>query len=89
MKRLFFTLLLLLLPGIRLMPDAGRLRPSLEGLADLQPHLVNALRHNRQCTQWVDSVLQDMTLRERIGQLFIYTIAPQQTQHGAGLHTER
>ena len=79
MKRLFFTLLLLLLPGIRLMPDAGRLRPSLEGLADLQPHLVNALRHNRQCTQWVDSVLQGMTLRERIGQLFIYTIAPQQT----------
>ena len=31
------------------------------------------------CRQWVDSVLQGMTLRERIGQLFIYTIAPQQT----------
>ena len=78
MKRLFILLLYLAL-GIRLMPDAGGRPRSFDGLADLHPHLVNALSHNRQCLQWVDSVLQGMTLRERIGQLFIYTIAPQPT----------
>ena len=78
MRRLLLFLLLLL-PGIRLMPDAGGLKPSFDGLPDLQPRLVNALQHNRRCAEWVDSVMQGMTLRERIGQLFIYTIAPQQT----------
>lgn len=78
MRRLFL-LLLLLLPGIRLMSDVGGLKPSFDGLPDLQPRLVNALQHNRRCAEWVDSVMQGMTLRERIGQLFIYTIAPQQT----------
>ena len=30
------------------------------------------------CRQWVDSVLGTLSLKERIGQLFIYTIAPYQ-----------
>lgn len=30
------------------------------------------------CRQWADSVLQRLSLKERIGQLFIYTIAPTQ-----------
>lgn len=34
--------------------------------------------NDARCRQWVDSVLNKMSLKERIGQLFIYTIAPQQ-----------
>lgn len=42
-----------------------------------EPSLVYSLRNNEECRQWVDSVMQRMSLKERIGQLFIYTIAPQ------------
>lgn len=42
-----------------------------------QPALVSSLVGNQPCKQWVDSVMGKMTLKERIGQLFIYTIAPQ------------
>ena len=42
------------------------------------PSLVRLLNSDVRCRQWVDSVMQRLTLKERIGQLFIYTIAPQQ-----------
>lgn len=42
-----------------------------------QPALVYPLLGNRPCEQWVDSVMRRMSLKERIGQLFIYTLAPQ------------
>ena len=42
-----------------------------------EPVLVSSLQRNEDCRQWVDSVMQRMSLKERIGQLFIYTIAPQ------------
>ena len=42
------------------------------------PSLVRLLNSDARCRQWVDSVMQRLTLKERIGQLFIYTIAPQQ-----------
>ena len=41
------------------------------------PALVEPVRGNEPCRLWVDSVMQGMNLKERIGQLFIYTIAPQ------------
>ncbi len=47
-------------------------------LPGLGPRLVNGLDNNRQCRQWVDSVMQSLSLQERVGQLFVYTIAPQQ-----------
>ena len=42
------------------------------------PSLVRLLNSDVRCRQWVDSVMQRLTLKERIGQLFIYTIAPRQ-----------
>lgn len=42
------------------------------------PSLVRSLQSDAHCRQWVDSVMRRLTLKERIGQLFIYTIAPQQ-----------
>lgn len=79
MKRLLLFCLLLL-QSICLVPDAGRMMLKADRLADLHPRLVNVLQNNRQCIHWVDSVLQSLTLKERIGQLFIYTIAPQQSK---------
>ena len=45
-------------------------------LPDGTPRIVQHLLYNEPCKQWVDSVMQRMDLRERVGQLFIYTIAP-------------
>ena len=50
-----------------------------------EPVLVAALQKNEACRQWVDSVMQTMSLKERIGQLFIYTIAPQTNQPNRNL----
>ena len=80
-KHLCLCLFLLLFCGHSL-SDARRSPLPLNGLPQLEvyrePRLVNGLSNNRQCREWVDSVMQTLTLRERIGQLFIYTIAPQQ-----------
>lgn len=43
-----------------------------------EPAMVGLLHNDARCKQWVDSVMQRLNLKERIGQLFIYTIAPQQ-----------
>lgn len=42
------------------------------------PAMLRPFTADDRCRQWVDSVLGKMSLKERIGQLFIYTIAPQQ-----------
>lgn len=42
------------------------------------PTLIRPWLDDARCRQWVDSVLNRLSLKERIGQLFIYTIAPQQ-----------
>ena len=44
-----------------------------------------AMKDDAGCRQWVDSVMQTLSLRERIGQLFIYTIAPTQTKANVDL----
>lgn len=51
------------------------------GLApSVTPSLVRPLQDDARCRQWVDSVLKQLTLKERVGQLFIYTIAPHQNK---------
>lgn len=42
-----------------------------------QPALLYPLQRNLLCRQWVDSVMKRMSLKERIGQLFIYTVGLQ------------
>ena len=41
--------------------------------------------HDERCAQWVDSVMNELTLKEKIGQLFVYTIAPQRTKSNLAL----
>lgn len=36
----------------------------------------NKMKEDTRCQQWVDSVMKRLSLRERVGQLFVYTIAP-------------
>ena len=40
------------------------------------PQVIQSVQQDARCMQWVDSVMAKMTLKEKVGQLFIYTIAP-------------
>ena len=46
----------------------------------VEPLLLYKAKQDKQCRQWVDSVMNKLTLKEKIGQLFIYTIAPVDTK---------
>lgn len=76
-RKLLLALILLFFCGH---PDSeARHVPALHAPAPaVQPSLVRSLKEDIRCRQWVDSVVGQLTLKERIGQLFIYTIAPQQ-----------
>ena len=41
--------------------------------------LVSGKANSEECRKWVEEKLSDMTLKEKIGQLFIHTVAPQNT----------
>lgn len=49
------------------------------------PLMLKRVSGDRQCRQWVDSVFSTLTLKEQIGQLFIYTIAPQRSKANRAL----
>ncbi|MEG1563070.1 MAG: glycoside hydrolase family 3 N-terminal domain-containing protein [Bacteroides sp.] len=42
----------------------------------VEPLLLYKAQQDKRCTQWVDSLMRRMTRKEKVGQLFIYTIAP-------------
>lgn len=46
----------------------------------VEPLLLYKAKQDPHCRQWVDSVMNKMTLKEKVGQLFIYTIAPVNTK---------
>lgn len=45
------------------------------------PLLLHYTKQDAHCQQWVDSVMNKLTLKEKVGQLFIYTIAPLDTKN--------
>ena len=49
------------------------------------PLLLRTCQDDARCRQWVDSVLATLTLKERIGQLLIYTIAPRRDKRNRDL----
>lgn len=53
--------------------------------ARIEPLLLHKAAQDEQCRQWVDSVYDRMSWRERVGQLFVYTIAPLQTKRNKQL----
>lgn len=44
--------------------------------AQVNPVLLYRASQDDRCREWVDSIFNKMTLKEKVGQLFIYTIAP-------------
>ncbi len=85
MKRFLFLLLFLLAAGGQIAPEARRLLPPSGGPPTGQPRLVRYCLGNVRCNQWVDSVMETLTLEERVAQLFIYTIAPAQDKANRAL----
>ncbi|MBP1614080.1 MAG: beta-N-acetylglucosaminidase [Bacteroidetes bacterium] len=67
MNRKLLNLLLLLLLAFFV---------SSQAMAQVEPLLLYKLKQDQKCKQWVESQLQQMSLKEKVGQLFIYTIAP-------------
>ena len=53
--------------------------------APIEPLLLYQASQDEKCCHWVDSVYNRMNLREKVGQLFIYTIAPVQTKRNMQL----
>lgn len=88
MKQLFFLLTVLLLFPLKpsSAPARGNLCPHEKNLlseevrempaATVTPLLLYKVEKDKKCRQWVDSVMHKLTFKEKIGQLFIYTIAP-------------
>lgn len=49
------------------------------------PLLLEKAEQDPHCRQWVDSVMNRLSLKEKVGQLFIYTIAPEDTKANLAL----
>lgn len=80
MKRLSFFLLAFMVCCGHVASDRNRPLVLPEPTSPTEPMLMRPFADNVRCRQWVDSVMGRLTLKERIGQLLIYTIAPQPTK---------
>lgn len=76
MKRLIILIIFTLLCIATL--DLGARKPTgaPEPTEPVVPLIVRDMVDNMRCRQWVDSVMHGLSLKEKVGQLFIYTIAP-------------
>ena len=80
MKKLLLSFLMICSCCAHFDAQAHRLPVQQSPIAPVEPIIIRQLSGDEQCRQWVDSVIDRMNLKERIGQLFIYTIAPQQNK---------
>ncbi|KAA6323476.1 Beta-hexosaminidase, partial [termite gut metagenome] len=75
MRRSFFILILII---VYCLPSKAQIEPLISYKA----------LHDEDCRQWVDSILSGMSLKEKVGQLFVYVVAPVQTQLNVALLRE-
>lgn len=54
----------------------------------VEPLLLYKALQDKRCQQWVDSVMGKLSLKEKVGQLFIYTLAPVETKRNMALLRE-
>lgn len=85
MKRLLLFVLVIMGCCGRFASDAQRRLVTPDVVTPVEPLLVRSVQDDVRCRQWVDSVLDKLSLKERIGQLFIYTIAPYQDKRNKEL----
>ena len=80
MKRLLLFVLIIMGCCGRFASDA-KLRPATPAVVPpVEPLLVKPVQDDVRCRQWVDSVLDKLSLKERVGQLFIYPKIRKQSQ---------
>lgn len=60
--------------------SAGPVTGSAQNAAAVEPQLVYKALQDKDCRHWVDSVMDRLSFKEKVGQLFIYTIAPVDTK---------
>ena len=54
-------------------------------LSQVEPTMTYRLQRDPECKAWVDSVFNKLSTREKVSQLFVYTIAPTQTKANLSL----
>lgn len=66
--------------------DLGARKPySAAPLPPVEPLIIRSMANDPHCQQWVDSVMETLSLKERVGQLFIYTISPNRQKQNVEL----
>ena len=85
LKRIPLLAVLLLLFAGCLLSEAQNVSAPRFSTPRGEASFLHAMKDDAACRQWVDSVMQTLSLRERIGQLFIYTIAPTQDKPNVDL----
>ncbi len=58
----------------------GSLLFTLFSMAQVEPLLLFKAQHDKQCQKWVQAQMSKMSIREKVGQLFIYTLAPDESK---------
>ena len=58
------------------------------GPSSVEPLLIYKALQDKRCQHWVDSVMDKLSFKEKVGQLFIYTIAPVDTKRNLALLRE-
>lgn len=53
--------------------------------AQVEPLMLYKATQDPRCEEWVDSVFNTMTLKEKVGQLFVFTISPADTKPNMSL----
>ncbi len=54
-------------------------------VAAQQPAILEKVRDKEACRQWVDRQMESMTLKQKVGQLFIHTVQPDFTQYNKNM----
>ena len=78
MKRLLFLLLAVLLCSAKMETDSFT-RPSPAPYDPKVSYFGRIMQTDSKASAWADSVMQTMDLKARIGQLFVYKVAPERT----------
>lgn len=67
---------------------AGAVSSPAQNATTVEPLLVYKALQDKDCRHWVDSVMDKLSFKEKVGQLFIYTIAPVDTKRNLELLRE-
>ena len=67
---------------------AGSVSSPAQNAASVEPLLLYKAQQDKNCRHWVDSVMDKLSFKEKVGQLFIYTIAPVDTKRNLELLRE-